>query len=459
MAQDSASRLSAEELSALTGEPVERLRRLRSLKLIGSEGDERFAAEDAERVRLIQFLERRQIGLETIARAERDEAVLSSVVQFLFPGGLGPTYSLAQAVDIVGLDPELARRLRDVAGANDELVNEHDLQMLRRAKVALDAGFPETALLQLARVYADALERVAEGEVHLFHFYVHEGLKAAGLSGRQLVDNRKSVQEQLLPIVEPMIRYFHRRGLAKAVRADMVLHLAPDLAHPAQTDSGAQLRLAILFLDMSSYTPLTEVMGDAVAARIVERFSELVREATARFDGRIVDRIGDAFLLIFPEPRAAVSCALEVETRTSQGPQFPAVRGAVHWGEVLYQQSGYVGGALNIASRAATHATPHQILITAAARTEIGLLSQVSFTPLGARRLKGLIEDLELFEVRSTHGRSGERVRDPVCGIEMAPTDVAARLVVKGRELAFCCERCLRAFLEAPQRLESDRAV
>ena len=129
------------------------------------------------------------------------------------------------------------------------------------------------------------------------------------------------------------------------------------------------------------------------------------------------------------------------------------MRGAVHWGEVLYQQGGYVGGALNIASRVATQATPHQILITAAARTEIGALSQVTFTPLAARPLKGLTEDLELFEVRSEHRRSGERVRDPICGMEMAPTDVAARLVVKGREVAFCCERCLRVFLEAPQRL------
>ncbi len=43
MAQDPASRLSAEELDSVTGEPVERLHRLRSLKLIGSEGDERFA--------------------------------------------------------------------------------------------------------------------------------------------------------------------------------------------------------------------------------------------------------------------------------------------------------------------------------------------------------------------------------------------------------------------------------
>jgi len=431
---------------------------LRSLKLIGSEADERFAPEDVERVRLIQFLERRQIELETIARAEHEEAVLSSVVEFLFPDGVGRMYAFAQTIDIVGLDPEVARRLRDVVGGGDDLMDEHDLQMLREAKVALDAGFPESALLQLARVYADALGRVAEAEVRLFHFYVHEGLKAAGLSGRQLVDSRTSVREHLLPIVGPMISYFHRRGMTKAVREDMVLHLAGDLARPAQTDSGAQLRLAILFLDISSYTPVTEVMGDAVAARIVERFSELVREAATRFDGRIVDRVGDAFLLIFPEPRAAVTCALEIERRTAEEPQFPAVRGAVHWGDVLYQEGGYVGGALNIASRVATHATPHQILVTAAARTEIDALSRVRFAPLGKRRLKGLAEELDLFEVRSEDGRGGERIRDPVCGIEMAPTDIGARLVVKGRELAFCCERCLRVFLEAPQRIESDRA-
>ena len=81
-------------------------------------------------------------------------------------------------------------------------------------------------------------------------------------------------------------------------------------------------------------------MGDSVAARIVERFSDVVHEAATRFDGRIVDRIGDAFLLTFPEPRAALHCALEIEGRTAVEPQFPAVRGAVHWGEVLYQEGG-----------------------------------------------------------------------------------------------------------------------
>src|SRR5262245_58725287 len=100
-------RLSVEDLSSATGEPVERLHRLRSLKLIGSEADERFGRDDIERVRLIQFLERRQVPLEMIARAEHEEEILGSVLEFLFPHGVGPTYSLAQAADLVGLDAEL----------------------------------------------------------------------------------------------------------------------------------------------------------------------------------------------------------------------------------------------------------------------------------------------------------------------------------------------------------------
>ena len=452
MEHGAARTLSAEELSLATGAPVERLRVLRSFRLIGSVDDAVFAAEDVERIRLIQFLERRQIPLERIARAEHDEGVLGSVVEFLFPEGVGPTYSVTRAVELVGLDPEVARLLREASGTADELLEERDLQAFRAAKRALDAGFPKTALLQLARVCADALGRVAEAEVRLFHFYVHERLKAAALSGRELVAARTSVREQLLPIVGPMIRYFHHRGMTKAMRADMLLHLTAEVAGPPQAESRARLRLAILFLDISGFTPMTEVMGDAVAARVVERFSELVREATTRFDGRIVDRIGDAFLLIFPEPRAAVSCGLEIERRTAAEPQFPAVRGAVHWGDVVYQEGGYVGGSLNLASRVAAEARPHQILVTAAARGELGALAGASLVPLGRRPLKGLADEVEIFEVRPEGIRGAERARDPVCGIEMSPTEVRARLVVNGRELAFCCEKCLRVYLEAPQR-------
>ena len=66
------------------------------------------------------------------------------------------------------------------------MLYEADVQALKAIKVALDAGVPEEALLQLVRVYADALWRVAEAEVRLFHFYVHEPMSAQGAAERDL---------------------------------------------------------------------------------------------------------------------------------------------------------------------------------------------------------------------------------------------------------------------------------
>ena len=51
---------------------------------------------------------------------------------------------------------------------------------------------------------------------------------------------------------------------------------------------------AVVFIDLSSFTPLAEAMGDATAAEVLERFSNIVRRSVGAFDGRVVKQIGDA---------------------------------------------------------------------------------------------------------------------------------------------------------------------
>jgi len=253
-------------------------------------------------------------------------------------------------------------------------------------------------------------------------------------------------------LIEPAVLYFHRRGMARALREDMLLHLAEYAGPVDRPDTPAQLRLAIAFLDLASFTPLTESMGDVAAAKIVDRFSELVREVVNRHHGRVVERIGDAFMLVFAEPRSAVACALEIDRRSTAEPQFTAVRGGVHFGPVLYREGGYVGSNVNIASRVAGEARRHQVLVTAAVRNEASGLPDVEFVPLGKRALKGVAEAPELFEARARSQKRTAKVIDPVCGMELAPAEVAARLSVEGSERAFCSETCLRMFVEAPEK-------
>jgi len=219
---------------------------------------------------------------------------------------------------------------------------------------------------------------------------------------------------------------------------------------PGQVEVPGQLTAAIVFVDLSSFTPLAEAMGDVKAAEVLERFSRLVRDAAGRSDGRVVKQIGDAFMLVFPDSRSALTCALEIERRTMAEPQFPAVRSGVHRGRVLYREGDYVGVNVNLASRLAASAERHQVLVTGAVRHEAGGLAGVEFVGLGKRRLKGIAEGLELFAARPAEATARERLVDQVCGMELRPTEVAARLALEGKEFAFCSQECLRRFVAAP---------
>ncbi len=446
------------DLATRTGEAPEQLREWRALRLIGAEDREDFRPEDVERVRLIQFCLRRGVVIETIVRAEEDQqGFLRYYLDQLFPVGIPAEVSLPEAAAMTGLDVELVRRLRESVGAATPMgaaMDAADVDSLRGWKIALEGGLPEEALLPLVRVYADALGRVAEAEVRLFHFYVHERLRDGGLSGRELFDTSEAASAPTRRLIEPALAYFHRKGMEAALREDMLMHLDEYSGRVERREAPAQLTLAIAFLDLASFTPLTESMGDVAAAQVVERFSEVVREVVNRSHGRVVERIGDAFLLVFPDAAAAVACALEIDSRAADEAQFPAVRGGIHFGPVLYREGGYVGSNVNIASRVAGEAGRHQILVTAAVRQEGGAMPDVDFTPIGKRRLKGLSDELELFEARTRTTERPQTVIDPVCGMELTRAGVAARLSLDASERCFCSERCLRLFVESRDKYE-----
>jgi YHS domain-containing protein len=118
---------------------------------------------------------------------------------------------------------------------------------------------------------------------------------------------------------------------------------------------------------------------------------------------------------------------------------------------VLYREGDYVGSSVNIAARVAAEAERHQVLVTAAVRNESKGLPGVEFVPLGKRRLKGLASELVLFEARAAGAKSREQYIDPVCGMEMAAEEVAARLTLEGVEHCFCSDECLRRYVASPE--------
>jgi class 3 adenylate cyclase/YHS domain-containing protein/DNA-binding transcriptional MerR regulator len=454
LTSESTRKLTVDQLAEATATSVEALRRWQSIGLLEGRGDA-FPLRDVERVRLIRFLEQRGVDAQAVAEAGE---VQGDLVGHHVDEMLGPKRaprrgrSPADAAAVTGLEPGLLERFSVAAGLRDqsELFDE-DIEAIRGLAAALDAGLPEEALLQIIRVYADALGRVADAEARLFHHYVHERLRARGLQGAELTAATDAVSQPLIGLIEPTVLYFHRKAFQDALREDLLVHLADYPKAPTQVPG--EIHATILFVDLSGFTPLTEAMGDAAAADVMEQFSHLVRKAARECHGRVVKQIGDEFMLVFTDPAAAVRCGVDIDDTAASQVQFPALRLGAHAGPVLYREGDYLGANVNLAARVVAEADRHQFLVTRTVRTAAASLPGVALVPVGARDLKGVPALVELFQVRPTEARpSPSRILDPVCLMELDPATTAAQLTWHGTELSFCSDACLEQFVATPDR-------
>jgi class 3 adenylate cyclase len=440
------------ELGELTGEDPEALRHLIAMGVLVATGD--YSLADVERVRLVQLLRRRGVEPEAVGAAlNRHLDLFDRYLAQVYPGGDYPSISVDTAAERVGIDRDLAQRVREAGGLGgpNELLTSADVEALQAMAVAVGAGFPEVALLQLVRVYADALGRVGDAEARLFHFYVHERLRAQGLVDDRLDAATTASVEQLLELVDPAVLYFHRRALGRAVRDDLALHLAEEAGILPPDDETGRLLAAVVFIDLARFTALTEAMGDSTAADVLNRFSDLVRRSVVDHGGRIVKQIGDAFMVVFTDAASAVVCALDIRDAAVAEPQFLGTRQGVHWGPMLYREGDYYGATVNVAARIVAEAAADRVLVSHAVRTELGDVDHVELIAAGRRKLKHVTEAVEVFEAR----RPGEeptdqRTLDPVCGMAIDADVPAARLQFDGRDVRFCSQHCLQRFVENP---------
>lgn len=440
-------------IAAACGVSVLLVERLAESELLPRESDGSVGVAAERRLRLLSFALSRGITEDDLIRAMRAYGDLLAAFDDMAPPPLPDADSDALGAQL-GLAPGLVHEIADAIGAGpEELLTADDVEALRSAKRALDLGLPVGVLLELLRVFAANMERLAEAESRIFHDNVHEPLRGQGLSGRPLLEATAAVGNGLLELVEPTVVYFHRRAWARAARLDFLRHLTEDSRPPA-TAPGAS-SCAVMFADLSGFTPLTAAMGDDAAAEVLVRFAAAVRRLTDRHDGRVVKQIGDAFMLVFDQPRNAVLCGVGLLDWCAAEPRFPPVHIGAHAGEVLFREGDFVGAVVNAAARVASATAPGQFFVTDDVLHEADLPPEVQVVARGPQSLKGLPAPLELSSVAVAHddGTTPTMQRDPVCGMSVEHGVIST----SGMDVvwSFCSSRCADAFSLDPERYRS----
>ncbi len=347
------------------------------------------------RARLVARLRERGHTLAEIRRATDEGRLAFGYIEELFPDDDEDVYTLRRAARETGLEPALIERIVTALGFNPvraEALQADDVQLLRYVSAVLEAGLPLVAMLQLVRVYGQAMAQVADAEVRLFHLYVHEPLMRSGASGIETAEELVGLTREVLPLASPVMDHVHHRFLQHFLEQDVVGHMEADLSD--ETLDLGRLRVTIAFADLAGYTRLTEEAGELEAVDAVERFVEAV-EATLPDDARIVKTIGDEVMLVGADPAAMVDWAVGFQRLQTERP-LPRI--AVHYGIALYRDGDYYGRAVNIASRVAARSGAGEVLVTRPVVEHSG--PHLEFERLGEVRLKGFSDSTEIFLAR-----------------------------------------------------------
>jgi class 3 adenylate cyclase len=188
--------------------------------------------------------------------------------------------------------------------------------------------------------------------------------------------------------------------IAGQLRSERELGRAQGRA-PLQLPSGF---VTMLMTDIEGSTALLDRLGDGYR-ELLDGVRAMLRDATTGVGGHVVEARADEFFAVFEAPRSALEMAVSVQrqlrTRSWAEGLEVRVRMGVHSGYPTLTEENYIGMAVHTAARVCGVAHGSQIVITGDTKEAMrgAMLDGVRFKSLGAHRLRGLRDEVTLFQV------------------------------------------------------------
>jgi adenylate cyclase len=224
-----------------------------------------------------------------------------------------------------------------------------------------------------------------------------------GLIDRTWLDDPTGRPFRTAPPAEMVERFLERTSERRpSVLASVGLNAlqALSLVRATADEDAVPVEVTVMFTDLEGFTRFTAEYGDEAAVTLVSEHQRQVGPIIRSRGGRIVKRMGDGLMLVFPAPEAAVLAGLELVHAV----EVPLrLRAGIHIGEAVVTHDDIVGHAVNVAARITEETQAGTVLVSVAVREAVsreadGVLRGVRFGRARRHKLKGL-EPLSLCRV------------------------------------------------------------
>ncbi len=183
----------------------------------------------------------------------------------------------------------------------------------------------------------------------------------------------------------------------------------------------------LFYTDIEGSTQIAKSLGQDYAV-MLDKHNEIISDGIKQFDGRIIDRTGDGFFIIFENPvsafKAAAKIQLEFQDISWSFSVDLKVRIALHMGQIYPVGNLYTGLEIHRASRICSACHGGQILVSGQLKAKLQeeLPEHLSLKGLGNYRLRDFDEPVELHQLivkglASKFGKPNTDAEIPVVGV------------------------------------------
>ena len=347
----------------------------------------------AERAELIPYLLDLGITVEEIKASFAP--MLLSARRVL--GDDGTYLSAREISERTGLDVDQLMRFQRASGL--PVVEDPDAPVFMRPdgdpavhiKRFLELGFDADQLLSIVRVLAEGLSHAAE----VMRYTAVATTLRPGATELDIAKGSHALVSAAAPLLGPMIQDMLMLQLRHAMETEAVN--ANERAAGAPLP-GARL-VAVAFADLVGFTRLGEEVPPEELERLANRLAEAAREVAVK-PVRFIKTIGDAVMLVSAEAAPLLEAMLALVETIDSDEALPQLRAGVSFGAAVSRAGDWFGSPVNLASRVTGVARPASVLVTEAARDQIGDDDRFSWSFAKARHLKGIKDDVKLFRAR-----------------------------------------------------------
>jgi len=205
-----------------------------------------------------------------------------------------------------------------------------------------------------------------------------------------------------------------RKGEPRVIISDSLLDDVLDKRKKAMEDlqkydkmiqTSHTQELTIMFTDVKGYTAFSSKASLSEVMSMLKQHDDILIPIFEKHLGKVLKKIGDAFLVVFEQPAKAVLAGIEIQRKLKEyNLEAPddsklAVRIAVNTGSVVRRENDVFGDAVNVASRLEGIGDAGEIIISESTYLKVDQ-SVFDFVSFGEHQLKGLEKRIKTYKCR-----------------------------------------------------------